>query len=337
MITAKNYAAQAEAGIREWPNRFIEYKNKKLDVFMAKYFADEIKNAVHFAIPDNGVLFDDELKGIKGVKLRLPYKSITIEYYVDGTQYTNNPETPTDSPKRLLLAKEIKKTDAVNELNKLFDGKGDKLLSNFDDEYYIETLVANEIDGKWSPCAMSIILFSTWDYVGPDVKRVEPLIPTNRKTGFVSSEVIAFPGIFGVIVNEIGYDKALQEARHDVAGEVTSLLEFLEALTCSNITTETLQHENKAVNQKRINKKKLPLYETKILTIETHKTVSASGITHADRRGPRQHLRRGHIRRLSDDRKIWVNSCVIGSIERGRIDKSYNVKHTANIRCKVKQ
>lgn len=41
---------------------------------------------------------------------------------------------------------------------------------------------------------------------------------------------------------------------------------------------------------------------------------------------PRQHLRRGHIRRHPTAGNLWVNSCVVGDPSNGVINKSYAVK-----------
>ena len=114
---------------------------------------------------------------------------------------------------------------------------------------------------------------------------------------------------------------------HNLTGEITAVLEFCEALMCSNVNAETIQHENKKANKKRVKKGKLPIYDTKILSIEVPvKTSRRQGYDKIeDRSSPRQHLRRGHIRRLSDGRNIWVNSCVVGSINTGRIDKDYHI------------
>jgi hypothetical protein len=106
------------------------------------------------------------------------------------------------------------------------------------------------------------------------------------------------------------------------------LLQFLQVLSCSNIKMETLAVPAK-LNKKREAKGKQPFFEYKILTVAADRPQSSNkdhqGGTHAS---PRQHLRRGHIRRLTD-RKIWINSCVVGSAETGIIKKDYAVKAAA--------
>jgi hypothetical protein len=87
------------------------------------------------------------------------------------------------------------------------------------------------------------------------------------------------------------------------------------------------QEADAAKNQRRVRDGKLPIYETRVLIIHTpRETVTRSEANTGQlRASPRQHLRRGHIRRLPDGRKIWVQAAVVGSVEKGRIDKSYFV------------
>jgi len=107
--------------------------------------------------------------------------------------------------------------------------------------------------------------------------------------------------------------------------QVWPLFEFLEALSCKNITTATHQKEDKVHNYRRIKKGKLPFYETKILVIDTKEKLASQQQTRTGTHAsPRQHLRRGHIRRLPSG-NYWVNSCVVGDAEKGTIHKQYAV------------
>ena len=101
-----------------------------------------------------------------------------------------------------------------------------------------------------------------------------------------------------------------------------SVLSLIQALQCCNVTTETI-HPSEALNKKRIRNNKLPFVEYKILTLTRNRYDSASqGGHHAS---PRQHLRRGHIRRLADTRTVWVSQCVVGNSNKGVIVKDYQV------------
>ena len=115
---------------------------------------------------------------------------------------------------------------------------------------------------------------------------------------------------------------------HDIADETRTVLELCEALTCSNVGTATIQEANEAKNARRVRDGKLPLFETKVLTLN----VPQNRIGHqgepvgVERAGPRHHLRRGHIRNLADGRRIWVPSCSVGDPLKGVVDKTYSLR-----------
>lgn len=76
--------------------------------------------------------------------------------------------------------------------------------------------------------------------------------------------------------------------------------------------------------KKRSANGKVPFFDYKVLTINTKEaSPTKNGITgtHAC---PRQHLRRGHIRRLKN-KHVWVNSCVVGDATKGMVKKDYNI------------
>ncbi len=100
------------------------------------------------------------------------------------------------------------------------------------------------------------------------------------------------------------------------------LLALLSTLQCSNVTTANIPAPT-ALNKKRIAKGKLPFVEYKILTVahSHHPDISLGG-HHAS---PRQHLRRGHIRRIAKNRTVWVHQCLVGDPKKGTIVKDYRV------------
>lgn len=84
------------------------------------------------------------------------------------------------------------------------------------------------------------------------------------------------------------------------------ILSFINALSCSNV--RTARHEPKKSKPKSA----LPFDAYHVLTIGTTGVSRiAPGI--GAHRSPREHLRRGHIRRLDDGRRIWVNATVVAA------------------------
>lgn len=126
--------------------------------------------------------------------------------------------------------------------------------------------------------------------------------------------------------NEDNADKheALMEWFHDTS--LRAVANLLCTLSCSNTCIEDSSDKpSKVKNDLRIQKKKLPFFEFKILTIDSgKKTNRESGFNGGTHASPRVHLRRGHIRRLST-KNVWVNACVVGDKDKGLIEKEYVV------------
>lgn len=118
-------------------------------------------------------------------------------------------------------------------------------------------------------------------------------------------------------------DDWVTRAREDLGSEVTAVLELVEALSCSNVSHTAVPRRK--LNKAAARRGALPFDEYRILQItvpgKSHDTAGSVG----NHRSPREHLRRGHIRRLDDTRKIWVNSCVVSVGVGGKVITSYKV------------
>lgn len=117
---------------------------------------------------------------------------------------------------------------------------------------------------------------------------------------------------------EIGVDDIL----NDNAQEGQALMMLLTALACSNVKTQIVLPPD-ALNKKRIRNSKPPFRSHHILVIGEKPANKTTGDgSHAS---PRQHLRRGHIRKL-ENKNVWVNACVVGSATNGVATKDYSIK-----------
>jgi hypothetical protein len=107
----------------------------------------------------------------------------------------------------------------------------------------------------------------------------------------------------------------------DYMDEVGALLCFLNVLQCSNVHVE---RSNPKKDGKKI-KTALPFDSYHVLTINAPGCSGGSSACHG--RAPREHLRRGHIRRLSDGRSIWVNATVVAAGRgSGVVKKDYELQ-----------
>ena len=312
MITAKNYAAQAEAAIGNFINSASGHSEFEEDVNNCISLQNDIRNAVHFAMPDGGKFFDKNVNGIRDQALRLPYPLITVEYnFLEGLNVS----------KSLIIAKEIK-NDVDTVLLKSCGYMSSGAIA--DSEYIILIRNAFYIQSKkvWTLSPLVMVMPNQWDNMtGIDVS----VSPPHSKPfiGMVGGTYKILPQFFQQLANEIGEEEAHSRLKDELACEAVSLLEFLEALSCKNVEQSTHQKASPK-NAQRIKSHKLPIYETKVLTLKpTVSQVSRAQSlgTHAS---PRQHLRRGHIRRLENG-NIWVNACVVGDATKGVINKQYKM------------
>lgn len=321
MITARNYAAQCERGLRELIAANVFTGTDKVNV---TYMANTIAKAQHFVLPDGGVIIEQSgLKGMEGLEARLPYPAITVEYYVNPEEL--DPRAPEPAHKRVIIATEVDCNEALTMLAVRGGKDADEVREVFA-KGGVHVASAVFIQGLWVPLTAGFLIRREWDQrakVGQTMRFSDndsaPLM-----TGFPT---LLMPTAAQQTSAKFGGDQAYRDAVQDIAGEVAALFNLLEALACSNVSAVATETVNATKNAKRVAAGKLPIYETKHLVIDTHRNKTATGgqMGPISRNGMRQHLRRGHIRRLDETRRIWVNACVVAADSAGRIDKTYKV------------
>lgn len=112
------------------------------------------------------------------------------------------------------------------------------------------------------------------------------------------------------------------ECPFEIAVEpAVALLSLLNALACSNVHIERSYPKKFG---KKI-KSALPFDTYHILTIDVPGKAEGGAGSSGHHRSPREHLRRGHIRRL-DGRCIWVNATVVSAGRgAGVVSKDYRM------------
>ena len=344
-MQAKNYAAQVVKSLDSFIPKYQKFLEKNGDKYFGmeamnlKTLQEAIKKSVHFTIPDGGDLLNDNLKGLNSSEIRLPYPSITIECFIEDDGLVNE-LTPVRVEKRLIFAVETSSdamkimNDAIKQNKEKLGGIGDLLTKGFDankknidflcDSERIITISAFFMNnGFWTPCHSQWIIPCKWDSFYGTTKIDSLTDKSERAVAFAGHLGFLLPSIADMRLDNLTPEQAMIEAAHDIGGEVRIVLELLEALSCKNVEQTIIQKCDAALNTRRINKGKLPLYEERMLTIKVN-AKQGTGTRTGTHESPRQHLRRGHIRRLETG-NIWVNACVVGSSEKGVIKKIYNV------------
>jgi hypothetical protein len=294
--------------------------------------ADLVDNLVHglrsgvkFILPDYGCMFSDqtELTQRDMDLFKLPYPVVVCEYFSPGDEVSGDLMVAVQ--KRVLLAYEITAPIMEQLGGKSVDGKGGVLLF---------CMVYHNNVGRWgAPWSGSIIpygqtMLPVTDAMAHETMDADDLLK-NYSLHKSKLAAVSFPYIFGEYgkafldkCEESGYDYRLFY-QTDCAAEVLVLAQMCAVLNCSNTDTEVVS-PSAALQKKRSRSGKPPLFDYHVLVLRSPSASNSVGVGghHAS---PRQHLRRGHIRRY-ETRSIWVNACVVGDASRGRVVKDYAIK-----------
>ena len=129
------------------------------------------------------------------------------------------------------------------------------------------------------------------------------------------------PGLFLPNVRPLDDECPIEIAEEPAA----ALLSMLNALACSNVHIE--RSEPKKAGKKI--KAALPFDAYHLLTIDVPGRLGERTGAGGDHRSPREHLRRGHIRRLADGRRVWVSATVVSAGSGGAVKKDYALRRAA--------
>lgn len=133
---------------------------------------------------------------------------------------------------------------------------------------------------------------------------------------------ILLPEMFEASAAQHGHAAVAAGIVGDARDEVSMLLQTGCVLNCSNVRMPEVPPVA-ALNKKRVAKGKVPFFSYRVLQVDDPRgTGAGAGGQHAS---PRAHLRRGHIRRLSD-RTVWVRAAIVNAgTHAGVVDKTYAV------------
>ena len=249
-------------------------------------------SSTKFILPDGGRLYDDkEFRALdESVPLRLPYPCIALEYQSNGR------DREMDEPVgHVNGVPQYEAGDFVSAPKRV-------VYAREHGDYIVATVAFwTRHDGLWRvlpECAIPNVgyLDRGMSYSGrPAIKAAfqNPRVPMS-----------------------------------DYMDELGALLCFLNILHCSNVQA----HRSDPKRAGKKIKSALPFDTYHLLTIDAPGRAGSAGegAETGGHRSPREHLRRGHIRRLADDRRIWVNATVVAAA-RGTcvVTKDYAVRCAA--------
>lgn len=263
-----------------------------------------LQSAIHFGLPDCGVILPRAVgKPMPDIRdiIRPPYPVTVLEYSALHGAEVEGMDSP--SSRRIVLAVEAKYTGAAATMLIPIvyrDGHKDWMMPLLGWAINQDPFAAGEFSADKGLAVHPHPLM-------PD------LLEKNRE--LVTSHPL-FPA-------GSTYEQAMLK---DAADEISAYADFVQALACSNVGTETIPAA-RALNRCRVQSGKPKLFDYKVLTLGN---VGERGDGHgeggSDRRSPRSHLRRGHIRNLQSGKRTWVNAAFIRGSGDGFVHKDYRVE-----------
>lgn len=244
------------------------------------------KDAEKFILPEFGLIMNDSLKGLENFEAEL-----RLPYEKLVIEFSD----PT--AKTILFCQEIRKGGQDNSIAiiSLVKGKHDTGFCLSRAACFLDTTVYEYESSNESS--------------GPKV-RIKPFDPIDMTLLTKESKLVE---------SEVDYSDMLLDIKQFL---VLPVLELIEALSCKNVTSEYLPHKHSAAKHAA-----LGFDEYRVLTITVAGCRSIGNAKHTGgHASPREHLRRGHIRRHPTAGNIWINSMVVNAGVGGVIRKTYKME-----------
>jgi hypothetical protein len=270
------------------------------------------QKAPKFILPVGGRIFADKLKGLPD-ELRLPFPEIVIEYQAnvggEGAVEVVFGDTHVSAPKRIVYAIQV------------------------DDGVKVYSLCLMRTDdipgGLWAMQPYFAVCYRpVCDENVFDVPEwTDGILQARDKNAAVLDRIACSHHPTGSYASKVLGPAWRRNAYYDLLDEVNSVLELIEALSCSNVSHEAIPVRK--LNKGAARRGALPFDEYRTLVVRNagsgHVGAGHSGL----HRSPREHLRRGHIRRLADGRKVWVQSCVVNAGIGGNVTTVRDMRRAA--------
>lgn len=150
-------------------------------------------------------------------------------------------------------------------------------------------------------CLPAVCLVGEWDY---------------RKGGF--------PTFLG---GSRQYTQAIQDSKlHEFQSDISSVTNLLALLGVSNVTRHRMGIPER-LSSSRMRRGKSELLDYHVLVVDGERWEKSSlGSVDESEHAYRSHLRRGHIRRLADGRRVWVRASYVRGGIPGFVAKDYEVR-----------
>lgn len=257
-----------------------------------------------FILPDDGVIFGNEFKGLPDV-INLPYPKTVLEFKSTTVPYFK----PSDAimlPFKAFVTKCVVVAEQIQP--------GVIWMYNYAYEHY-NPASANGNRSTWVLTPYVAIVSKLGDT--PLTGEALTLLDGERET-VVGGLTMKFGAL-----DDNEPDDFYDEAKNQMVNSIMAVLSIIEVLSCSNVTSEVVPARKQSKSSMKSGA--LPFDDYRVIKVRQD---NGPGLAAASAKGNgrerREHLRRGHIRRYPD-KKIFVQACVVNAGKGGFITKDYIV------------
>lgn len=264
-----------------------------------------LASAEKFYIPGDhqGLIMGAPIDDYKDV-LRLPYDCVAI-LSPSRIRLANTPQESDIRGLKISLA-----TNVFGPTNKALRFINPSFYREEDRPIIVLSLVSfpHNLNGFWTPYPAAVLVFAP-----------------PREAG-ITVALANVPGSDRLFMQATGLPTTAshQTLIDDMAEDITMTQLLCVLLSLHNVRTKEIRADVKLEKSRRI-RGKAPLPPYHVLDVNGDVWDSPKGGGGAGNDGYRSHLRRGHIRRLDETRRVWVSSCFVQGRKEGFADKDYRV------------
>ena len=140
--------------------------------------------------------------------------------------------------------------------------------------------------------------------------------------------VVQYPSLVYVVEDgQIRYGSAEEDKELDVevANAILAFVSKWYEMMDTGLACHRASVKQSFTNRRKVAQGKLPAYDWTTVVVKRSAPKSEhQGGTHAS---PRQHDRRGHLRRLQSGKNVWVRPCKVGDPSKGIVFHDYEVRN----------
>jgi hypothetical protein len=313
MQSNPNYSAHVRERIRDLVPAYRRIGHPG-DAHGLEIWGEAVDRSVKYVLPPAGLYISGDGNLPPGIlPQRLPFPEISLEVPCPASIGGDGQST---SSRRHVLCREMNVVQGPN-------GVSVDTAPAEPEGYLLSIFAWLDHRREWTPQPFGAYVRYDVAVGGPDEAKTAN---ERRRSTYAFHSLPLLPETRDRLMRAQGAQRILDTIPGDTANEVRMSIEFLQVLACRNVVQRT--HEPpEALNRARLRRGKTPFDVCRTLTVGDVELGRPSQCRE-DAVGfqMREHLRSGHIRRLSDH-QVWIMDTIVAAgSPLGRVHKDYRIR-----------